>query len=46
MSISALFILLKEKYQYVLGVNVQTCFDSSDHNKLLNKLATFTQMGN
>lgn len=45
-AISALFRLLKEKYQYVLRANVQKCFGSIDHNKLLNKLATFTQMEN
>ena len=45
-AISALFLPLKKKSQYVLLADIQKCFDSIDHNKLLNKLATFVQMEN
>ena len=41
-----IYFSLREKSQYILNFDIQNCFDTMDHIKLLNKLATFNLMKN
>jgi len=38
---ATLFLSLRGKSRYVLNADIQKCFDSIDHDKLLKKLSTF-----
>lgn len=43
-AIASLFLSLRGKSRYVLDADIQKCLDKIDHEKLINKLATFDQM--
>jgi group II intron reverse transcriptase/maturase len=43
-AIAAVFLSLRVKSRYVLDAEIHHCFDQIDHQKLLQKLATFGQM--
>lgn len=45
-AVSTLFLSLRGKSKYILNADIQKCFDRIDHNKLINKLSTFSQMEN
>jgi RNA-directed DNA polymerase len=43
-AIQSLFLSLRGKTRYVLDADIQKCFDRIDHQKLLDKIATFGLM--
>ncbi len=45
-AISTLFFSLRGKSRYVLDADIHKCFETIDHNKLIDKLSTFDQMKN
>ena len=45
-AIASLFLSLRGKSRFVLDADIQKCFDRIDHEKLLQKLATFGPMEN
>lgn len=45
-AIAALFLSLRGKTQFVLDADIHKCFDELDHDKLITKLDTFSQMEN
>ena len=43
-AIASLFLSLRGKSRFVLDADIQNCFDQINHEKLLKKLGTFSQM--